>query len=493
MKLDVLRGTVEEIIFQNEANGYTVCSVCCERILHTVVGCLPDITPGETLNLTGKWTSHSEYGEQFKVEYYERVMPSTQSAILAYLSSGIIKGIRAATALKIVERFGCETLDVIANQPGRLAEIKGISKTKAAEISAAYVEKQSVQSIVMFLQKYGVSSDMAVKVHKTLGPGAIDMITKDPYVLCEFISGISFKTSDRIAKVMGLSKSHFGRIRSGIKFVLQNAGQSGGHTFLPRAELCRACCGLLEVPAVEVENQLVALCVSGAVVEQDGCCYLKNYFEAETGVCQQLLSLARSEGECDEKAVLEGILQTEQEAGITLSAEQRQAVQSAAGGGVLVITGGPGTGKTTIINAIIRIFQNQKQDVALCAPTGRAAKRMTQMCGVEAKTCHRLLEVGYGGEEEGAGQFARDAQNPLDAKAVIVDEVSMVDIFLMHSLLKALKPQTKLILVGDSNQLPSVGPGNVLKDIIASGAVKGLPPHGNLPPGGKVDDCGKCP
>lgn len=469
-------GVIEEIIYSNPDNGYTVCDVNSnEEGLFTATGYMPYVSEGESVSLSGVWTTHPDYGEQFRVDYYETVLPTDEESILKYLSSGVIRGIREATAKKLVDRFGTDILQILLEEPERIAKIKGISREKAQKIGDSYRELQSMQSIVMFLQQYNVSANMAVKVHNILGAGAVNSIKENPYILSDKIDGFSFKTSDAIAFNMGIPKNSMLRICTGIKYVLQNAAYTSGHTYLPKTVLTEHCAYVLQVEENEVEAAVAELLTRRELfcdrVENTDVYFLFSFYEAEYYIARRLASLSvheqkftMSEDEC-EKA----ITKIEAEQKISLADEQRNAVISALSSGCMVLTGGPGTGKTTTINTIIRIFESLKLSVALAAPTGRAAKRMSQVTGLEAKTIHRLLCTRMNGS--GEHMFTHNEENPLTADVIILDEVSMVDIKLMSSFLKAIKRGAKLILSGDSDQLPSVGPGNVLRDIINSRAV----------------------
>lgn len=469
-------GVIEEIIYSNPDNGYTVCEVDShEEGMFTATGYMPYLSEGESVSLTGCWTTHPDYGEQFRVDYYETIMPTDEQTILKYLSSGAIKGIREATAKKLVDRFGTDILQILLTEPERIAEIKGISRDKAKTIGESYRELQSMQSIVMFLQQYNINANMAVKIHNIFGAGAVDAIKENPYVLADRVDGISFKTSDTIAFNMGLPKNSVTRIKAGVKYILQNAAYSNGHTYLPKTLLIEHAVYKLQVEEFEVENAVSDLLIHHELysdnIENEDIYYLYSFYEAEHYVARRLASMSvheqkfvMTEEDC-EKAIDE----LEEANSISLAAEQRDAVHTALLSGCMVLTGGPGTGKTTTINAIIEIFDKMKLSVALAAPTGRAAKRMGQVTGCEAKTIHRLL--GTQAEHNGVHTFIHTEENPLTADVIILDEVSMVDINLMSSFLKAVKRGARLILSGDSDQLPSVGPGNVLHDIINSETV----------------------
>ncbi len=468
-ELLVIEGVVEEIIYQNIANGYTVCDIDVEGVFSTAVGIMPSIAPGEGVRLTGKWIVHPEYGEQFSVEICEKIMPTGKLQILQYLSSGIIKGIGPATAQKIVEKFGEEALEVIRDDPERLSKIRGISRKKAEEMQASLLEKQAVQSVVMFLQPYGVTANFAVRVFRAFGPSAVSKIEENPYVLCQ-IDGIGFKTADKIAMQMGIDPSNAERLKSGVKFVLSEQA-AAGHTYLPMEKLATAAASILGADLVPVENAILGMLLDGSLIKDNtkdiSPIYLPAFFHAEMGIARRLYAILKGKNltlGISEEAALAA---AERRAGISLSDKQKEACRMVMQSGASVITGGPGTGKTTVINAIIEIMTNADAAVALCAPTGRAAKRMAETCGMEAKTIHRLLELNFTGSDD-KQVFGRNEEYPLEEDVIIVDEMSMVDVLLMNALLKAMKPGARLIMVGDADQLTSVGAGDVLRDILKS-------------------------
>ncbi|MCR4435146.1 MAG: ATP-dependent RecD-like DNA helicase [Clostridiales bacterium] len=469
-----LEGTVEEIIFCNEVNGYTVCEIRCEGNAVTAVGYMPFICVGEVLKVTGKWVDHPDYGQQLKVENYEKALPQTADAIEKYLSSGVIKGIGPATAAKIVARFGPDTLNIMQFKPEMLAEVKGISLDKAFKIGQAYAEQSGLRTVILFFQEYGISPTYSMKIYKAFGENTIQEIKANPYRLSDEIFGIGFKTADRIARAMGIDPMSKYRISSGIRYVLSQAA-ANGHTFIPDEQLKKYTSELLEVDVRDITDALVSLMLDKAVYvekrEDFNAVYLSAFYHAEVGVCSKLAELSAMRIEEEESALPDRLDEVQREAGIVLAPDQKTAVREALVNGVTVITGGPGTGKTTIIKSIIMLLHREGCEVALAAPTGRAAKRMTEATGYEAKTIHRLLEIGFAGQDDQL-VFSRSESSPIDADVVIIDEMSMVDVLLMNHLLKAIAPGTRLVLVGDTDQLPSVGPGNVLKDIIKSGAVK---------------------
>jgi exodeoxyribonuclease V alpha subunit len=468
---ETVEGVICEIIYVNETNGYTVCAAENDSEQFVAVGIMPGISPGETVLFTGEWTSHSEYGPQFRVSAFESVMPKTEMQILMYLSTGVIKGIGPATAQKIVEKFGEKSLDVLRDEPLKLAKIKGISERKALEMHESFMAKQLMQNIVMFLSQYGVTPQFAVKVFNKFGAESVSKIRENPYIICE-IEGIGFKTADKIAFLMGVDYADKNRLLYGVLYVLYERAHDGD-TFVERHELIRECEKLLSADKASIESAFMSLVSEGKVILEkiDGldAVYLPFYYNAEHGTAKMLAGLCAKKPSYAIHGFEEIIKKIEREQNIEFSKEQKKACQFAAVHNVLIITGGPGTGKTTIINAIIEMMERANLSVALSAPTGRAAKRLTETCGIEGKTIHRLLEINF---SEGERQhFARCEGSPLSEDVVIVDEISMADITLMYALLKALKPTARIIMAGDADQLPSVGAGNVLRDMIKSGKV----------------------
>lgn len=474
-ELDAYQGTVEEVIYSNDDNGYAVFELDANDTgIITCVGYIPYIKVGEILVVSGKWTNHASYGEQLKVEYFERQEPTGRDEILSYLSSGVVRGVRKSTAEKIVNRFGEDTLHVIVDMPERLAEIKGISLAKAMDIQTAYMEIFEKEQLILFLQKFRITPNFAVRIFDSFGENALSVIQENPYTLCERVRGISFKTADSVAAHLGIRAEDENRIRSGIKYTLSFYAASGGHTYLPRTLLVSLAQKMLGVDPLEIENAIVELLVSGGLVsvqtEEEECIYLPYYYECERIVADQIRLLAGKASKEKPQKDNKEIKELEEKYGIKLEQKQKNAVMSALSCGFTVITGGPGTGKTTTIRFIIELLKKRGFGIALTAPTGRAAKRMTSVTGEEAKTIHRLLELGYTGDET-EREYVRLCNTPLDADVIIVDEVSMVDIALMQALLSAVRPSARVILVGDSDQLPSVGAGDVLKDVIVSGIV----------------------
>lgn len=472
---DAYQGTVDEIIYQNEDNGYAIFDLDAgEEGLITCVGTLPFLKRGEMLIVSGTWVNHPSYGQQLKVSLFQRVEPESKDTILTYLSSGVVKGIGRATAEKIVDRFGEDALRIIVDTPERLAEIKGITVEKAMKISENYMAIYDKEQLILFLQKYGISASYAVKVYDLLGKNAVEMIKENPYILCERIRGISFKTADMVASKAGGARNSVFRIQSGIKYILTFYAASEGHTYLKRGALITLAVRMLGIDGLEAENALIRLFSDHELVckkiDDEDCVFLPALYHAEfvSAMCmKELLNGSEKEHVKDAEAEIEKL---EKETGISLAEKQREAALCALNSGVTVITGGPGTGKTTTINFIIKLFEKSKKKIALAAPTGRAAKRMTELSGREAKTIHRLLEVGFTDDDE-LREYVRESTEPLEEDVVIIDEVSMVDAILMSSLLSAIKPGGRVILVGDSDQLPSVGAGNVLSDVISSGIV----------------------
>lgn len=465
-----LSGIVEDIIFRNDANGYTVFELNCGATLETVMGSFPVLSEGEHITVEGCWQQHKNYGMQFKASSYSIERPETLEDIEAYLASGLIKGVGPSTARAIVDVFGEASLDVLEFNPERLREIPGLGKSRAEKIAQSYAGVSGMRQSIMFLQKLGVSTAMAVKIHKHYGAETLERIKANPYQLVDDIDGVGFKSADKIARQLGLEHDSAFRTASGIRHILSEAGGEG-NMFLPREELVERCAGLLEIEKAAVEDALESGILERRLITREvkgvAAVYLAPYYYAEVKVSASLMLLKNS-AESVSGNIDEDIKICEEETGIELAQGQREAVKAALSRGVAVITGGPGTGKTTAINCIIRIFTLKGKRVELAAPTGRAAKRMTEATGREARTIHRLLE--YSPDDEGF-KFARNAEAPLECDACIIDETSMVDIFLMKSLLDALKPGSCLVLVGDADQLPSIGAGNVLRDIIASGAV----------------------
>ena len=471
--MEVRKGYVEHIVFRNNDNGYTVFQLVSEEEELTCVGVFSVLAEGELVQVSGYMKEHPLYGEQLQVEQYELLAPEDETAMERYLGSGAIKGIGAAMAARIVRRFKGDTFRIIEEEPERLAEVKGISEKKAIEISAQMEEKKDLRQAMMFLTQYGISVPLAVKIYQQYGNRIYQVVEENPYRLADDISGIGFKIADEIASRIGIHTDSDYRIRSGLLYVLLQA-TGEGHTCLPKEDLLHRASALLGVEEEQMETQLMNLCMDRKLVmkEQNGkvMVWYGQYYYMELNVAKMLHDL-NLECEMEESQIVKKLSKVEKQASITLDEMQRKAVVEAVKNGVLVITGGPGTGKTTTINAIIRYFETEDMEILLAAPTGRAAKRMTEATGWEAVTIHRLLELsGVPSDDRSTASFERNEENPLEADVIIIDEMSMVDIFLMNALLKAVSVGTRLILVGDINQLPSVGPGCVLKDIIRAGS-----------------------
>ena len=471
--MEVRKGYVEHIVFRNNDNGYTVFQLVSEEEELTCVGLFSVLAEGELVQVSGYMKEHPLYGEQLQVEQYELLAPEDETAMERYLGSGAIKGIGAAMAARIVRRFKGDTFRIIEEEPERLAEVKGISEKKAIEISAQMEEKKDLRQAMMFLTQYGISVPLAVKIYQQYGNRTYQVVEENPYRLADDISGIGFKIADEIASRIGIHTDSDYRIRSGLLYVLLQA-TGEGHTCLPKEDLLHRASALLGVEKEQMETQLMNLCMDRKLVmkEQNGkvMVWYGQYYYMELNVAKMLHDL-NLECEMEESQIVKKLSKVEKQASITLDEMQRKAVVEAVKNGVLVITGGPGTGKTTTINAIIRYFETEDMEILLAAPTGRAAKRMTEATGWEAVTIHRLLELsGVPSDDRSTASFERNEENPLEADVIIIDEMSMVDIFLMNALLKAVSVGTRLILVGDINQLPSVGPGCVLKDIIRAGS-----------------------
>lgn len=468
--MEKLEGMISDIIFKNEENGYTIASLANEDEEVTIVGCMPTLSVGETIEVEGKWVTHKIYGSQFEVSKFMPVTPSSLEGIYAYLSSGMIHGIGEKMALRIIEKFGVDTLDVIQNTPEKLKEVEGIGAKKIKQITESYEENRELRNIIMQLSPYGITPNYCLKIYKKYKEKAIDVINKNPYKLAEDIRGIGFKIADEIANKLGIDKYSKDRIFQGILYTL-NQSTSNGNTYLPMDVLVQNTSKVLEIEKSYIEEAVMELAYTQKIhIERDKNSiniYLMPYFMAENGVCKEIIKISQYEFDNLNIDIEEEIRIIEREDNITLAKNQILAVKESIENGVVIITGGPGTGKTTTINTIIKIFENNGQNVVLAAPTGRAAKRMSETSNKEAKTIHRLLEIGFSMDSDEL-MFMKDEDDPIDADVVVLDEVSMVDIILMHNLLRAIKPGTRLLIVGDCDQLPSVGAGNVLRDLIDS-------------------------
>ena len=468
--LEEKQGTIAEIIFHNSENGYTVAIFETETDAFTVVGNLPAVTAGRSYILQGEFTTHPVYGEQFSIKSFEEVMPSTEDGIREFLASEAMKGIGRKTAAAIVSVFGTDTLRIIEEEPQSLTDVPGIGKKTAERISLAFGKHREFASIVLYLQQFGINAEYAMKLYRVYGSGTIEAVKENPYRLVEDIFGVGFKKADKIADRMGVARDDEFRIKSGVKFTLSYfAGE--GNTFLPQDMLCEKAGQLLDLPIELIEEQLIDMAFEGDIyIEKlDGrnAVFLAAYYLAEQNVCKCLSAINDAQLKPVAGGIDSLISRTENATGIYLSENQKHAVKTSLQMGVSIITGGPGTGKTTIINTIINILEESGLKTAIAAPTGRAAKRITETSGHYASTIHRLLEY-YFSESENMMRFGKTKEDPLDYDAVIVDEASMIDLILMNGLVSAIRPGTRLVIVGDADQLPSVGAGNVLRDMISS-------------------------
>ena len=466
-----IEGTISKIIFQNEENGYTVCEIETDEELAVVNGVMPFLSEGESISVIGKWTHHQSFGRQFKAEYYEKKLPSSKKSIIKYLSSGIVRGIGKVTAKRIVEQFGEETFEVIEHHPEWLTDVKGILPSKAKEISEDFKNQFGQRQVISFCSSY-FNMPTSVRIYKQLGLGAVDIIKENPYALCESVYGVNFENADKIAGSLGQDKQSENRIYAGIKYILSRNANSNGHLFIPYENLIPTSASMLRIDQKIIEHVFDKLVKERKFIVKQirnkQAVYDFTTYNTEKYCSRKLIELDYygKSIRFDEDEVTLRLSAIEQSEHIKYTNEQMKSVLYALRSGVFVLTGGPGTGKTTIIKALIGVFAQMNKKIALAAPTGRAAKRMTQATGMEAKTIHRMLEMTYENDIEPV--FNRNEEDPLEFDVIIVDETSMVDIFLLKSLLKAVNTGTKLIFIGDSDQLPSVGPGNVLRDIIRS-------------------------
>ena len=465
-----LEGQIEEFIYQNDANDYTIAVlVTSDNQVITVVGYLPFVAIGDCLKLHGKMVMHQEYGEQFKIESFEKMMPQTAESLGKYLASGTIKGIGPATAKKIIDRFGDETLNIFKLEPQRLAEIKGITKARAIEIGEEFNEKWEVWQIVSFLEGFGIGANNAKKVYDALGKNAVEKIAENPYILVDVAYGVDFSKIDKIALQIGISQNSDDRIKSGIKYALLVASYNG-NTCVIQENLIQYVQQILAIDRQYIENNIINLSVNEEIViekrDDEDWVYLYPFYKAEKNISDRLDILDNCKNVKYIKNFDNQIKKQEDKIAIELSEKQFEALRQVNEHNISIITGGPGTGKTTIIKCLIEIYKSHQKKIVLCAPTGRAAKRMTETTGEEAKTIHRLLEIGKI-EDDKLGNIDDDIA-PIDADVLVIDEMSMVDIFLMNYIVKAVYMGTKLVFVGDVNQLPSVGPGSILKDLIDS-------------------------
>ncbi|MCF0130055.1 MAG: ATP-dependent RecD-like DNA helicase [Pseudobutyrivibrio sp.] len=475
--MEELTGYVDHIIYRNSDNGYTVLELIADEESIACVGIFPVVGEGENLCMKGEYVTHPTYGEQFKMSSYDVVAPADELAMERYLGSGAIKGIGVKLAARIVKKFGADTFRIIEEEPERLSEVKGISEAKAMEIADQIVGEKDIRNAMMFLDKYGIKSNLAIKIYSHFGNEIYNILQSNPYRLSDEISGVGFKTADEIAQRVGINVDSEFRVKSGIQYVLSLAAGEG-HTFLPEDKLVEHATNLLDVDSDTVSAQIMNLVVERRIVikrdtEDNKQIYSKAFYHMEEAIATMLseLNLKYKVNETDLEITISSI---EKEENMELDELQRKAVKDAATRGLFIMTGGPGTGKTTTIKAMINLFERQGYEIYLAAPTGRAAKRMSEACGHEARTIHRMLGVsGRMDDEEGAstisfGRFEKNEDSPLECDVIIIDEMSMVDVSLMYALLKAVAPGTRLILVGDVHQLPSVGAGNVLRDLLQS-------------------------
>ncbi len=472
-----LVGEVEDIIYYNETNSYMIAEFDTEDEQNIIVGYLPFVSIGDNIKVIGNFVEHKKYGRQFKVETFEKLMPQTIGALEKYLANGNIKGVGEALAKRIVSKFGEDTVQIFKTEPQRLAEIKGISNTKAIEIAESFLENWEVWQIVGFLEKFGIGAEFAKKVYELLGINAIEQIEKDPYILIDIARGVDFKQIDKMALDLGISYDNNKRIRSGIKYALIRATYNG-HTCVIKENLIQFVISLLDVMTENIEDGLIELRANDEIIVEernDGTgtwIYLSNFYYTEQEIAVKIKQLQKASNIKKIKNIQTILKKKETDSNIELSEKQKEAIELVNENNVTIITGGPGTGKTTIIKSIIDIYEQKGNKVVLCAPTGRATKKMTETTGKEASTLHRLLEIGKIDENNFYQTSTEYEGAPIDADLIIVDELSMVDMFVMSYLLKCIYKGTKLILVGDCDQLSSVGPGSVLKDLIVSDVVE---------------------
>ncbi|MBR5538902.1 MAG: AAA family ATPase, partial [Clostridia bacterium] len=468
-----IKGSVEAVVFRNESNGYTILEVYSEdtHTVTTVVGTFPFVGEGESIVVGGEWVFHSEYGKQFRATSFEKVVPKDSSSILKYLSSGIIKGIGPKTAQKIVEKYGEDSLTVMSNHPEWLADFKGISSRKAVEISEQVRKQTTFYNLFDFCRDV-LPMPVVLRLYNALGDDAINKLKADPYNFCGEINGYTFMAADAIAKENGYAPEGRERIYAATLQILKRAAETGGHSCLPVKSVISEVSELIDLEPKIVAEAEKEFALSGEIgyLHRDGgsLLYIPEYLSVERGIAGMLVSLDKKCIRYDFSDIEPMVRRVEVENGISFAAEQRKAIFEASRSGVMLITGGPGTGKTTIIKALIRIYKSMGCDIALAAPTGRAAKRMSEATSHEAKTLHRLLEVEFRSDDDERAVFVRNERNMLDEDIIIVDEVSMLDMFLLYSLLRAIRPGARLVLIGDCDQLPSVGAGNILRDLLES-------------------------
>lgn len=473
--MEVINGIVDSIVFKSEETGYTVTKIKTEKDIINAVGVAPFLKEGQNVLLKGSWIVHKQFGKQFNIEEYEEILPTSVEGIERYLSTGIVRGIGPVTAKRIVKKFKEETLNILDNNIEKLKEIEGIGETKYKIIFESYLEQRDLKDIIIYFQGHGMSTNQCLKIYKKFGKGAKDIILDNPYILSDEIAGIGFMTADRISRSIGVEQNSPFRIQSGIKYIL-NQYSSSGNTFMPKDILARETAKILGVSIEEIEANIQNLALDNKVKieminDLEGV-FLLPYYYCELGVTNKIITLSIENFRTINSDVDSEIEYFEKRNKIKFADSQKEAIIGAFENGIEIITGGPGTGKTTIIKAIIQIYENNGMKVLLGAPTGRAAKRMSESTGRESKTIHRLLEMGVSEDEEDNSFFGKGESEPLEADVIIIDEASMIDIMLMHNLLKAIKLGTRVIIVGDVDQLPSVGAGNVLKDLIESEFIK---------------------
>nr|WP_325303720.1 ATP-dependent RecD-like DNA helicase [uncultured Dysosmobacter sp.] len=471
-ELIAFEGAVHSVIFQNAENGYTVLRLLSEEgEVVTVVGCIPCVAPGEHLAVSGVWEQHPQHGVQLRAVELERSLPEEEEEIFSYLASGVCRGVGPATARRIVDRFGPAALEILEREPERLSLVKGITSRKAQEIAESFRRHMGLRRLMEFLARYQLPPILAMQLRQLYGDGALEMVRENPYLLSGDVCGVAFSITDEIAMSMGIPAESAQRLQAAVTFELSH-NENNGHVFLPRDKLTAATCQLLQSGPEPVEAAIDALVEQGAVVQEQvanvEACYLRRLWEAEQSACLRLGTLLAASADTSAQAD-RTLAEIEAETGVTYAPQQRQAVRLAARTGVVILTGGPGTGKTTTVRGIVALFRKMGLDIVLAAPTGRAAKRMSELTGMEAQTIHRLLGMTW---KEGVVTFQKTEREPLEADAVIVDEMSMVDLQLFDALLRALRPGTRLVLVGDADQLPSVGAGNVFSDLIRSGRIE---------------------
>jgi len=469
-----IQGFVDTIVYQNDENGYAIARIKDRDETITIVGYIPYLSEGQSLKLTGDWTAHPTFGQQFKVQSWEELLPDSVKGIERYLASGVIVGIGPVTAKKIVDKFGENTLDILDKDISRLKEIEGIGNKKIEVISESFSKQHEIRNIMIFLQNYGISPNQCGKIYKRFGSDSIRVVRENPYILTEEVAGIGFKTADKIARSLGIEVNSAFRIESGIKYII-NQFCALGNTYMPKEKLVKNCVDTLGVAQQEIDEGIYSCAMEGKIkvenIEEEACVYTLPYYYCELGVTKKIIEITLNEYEPVDIDVEAEIKEFEKNSGVSFAPSQKEAIKAAFDNGVEIITGGPGTGKTTIINCIAEIFEKADMKILLGAPTGRAAKRMTEATGREAKTIHRLLEMGVGDGEDDM-MFSKGENAPLECDVLIVDEASMIDIMLMNNLLKAVTQGMRIIIVGDVDQLPSVGPGNVLRDFIESGWIK---------------------